>query len=76
MTKPFDIAYERSVALNTLALLYALDLQHNLYFNSPNTNEFDGSATGYWERRAVYFGATIDAIDTIKRDIKDRLEGK
>jgi hypothetical protein len=67
--KPFDPEYEGIVAINTFAMLYRFDIANGVYANSPNTMDFDGSATGYWERRAHYYGASSAELDQIKRDI-------
>jgi len=57
------------VAINTFATFYRFDLANGVYANSPLMQDFDGSATGYWERRAHYFGTSDEELAQIKRDI-------
>lgn len=49
------------VALNTLHHFAQLDAA-GIYLNSPNMSDFDGSALGYWQRCAEYYGASPDEI--------------
>ena len=57
-------------AVNTFGALYRLDIERNIYFNSPDTMFFDGSATGYWERMCLAMGVGADEIAQIKSDIE------
>lgn len=57
------------VALNTLQQLCRADAK-GIYFNSPDMATFDGSATGYWEQVAKYYGATADEIEHAKNGWK------
>lgn len=50
------------VALNTLGH-YCRAAKAGLYFNSPDSMFFDGSAEGYWMRVARELGATEDEIN-------------
>lgn len=58
MTNPVNVI----AALNTLQRFCYLDKVKNIYFNSPDTDFFDGSMTGYWERVCRAMGATEDEI--------------
>lgn len=49
------------VALNTLQS-FRRAAKRGVYFDSPDRNEFDGSAEGYWERVARQLGATDEEI--------------
>jgi len=42
------------VVLNTLGHFAKLQ-KEDKYFNSPDFNYFDGSALGYWTRKAIEF---------------------
>jgi len=56
------------VALNTLNH-YAQADSTGLYFNSPDRDEFDGSALGYWERVARALECTEEEITRSKTEI-------
>lgn len=63
MDKQIDDGMEIIVALNTLrSFCRAARGRDAVFFDSPNRDFFDGSAEGYWERRARVLGATEQEI--------------
>jgi hypothetical protein len=62
------------VAINTYRQLLEADIAHGVYFNSPDHDYFDGSAIGYWRRKAIELGVTDGELRGLEADLRDELE--